>query len=241
MKALFHFLTFFFFSFFSFAQKTDELVFVKTSFGEMVFVLYDQTPKHKANFLKLAKEGFYNDLLFHRVINGFMIQGGDPNSKNAAAGQVLGSGDVGYKIDAEFHPQLFHKKGALAAARDNNPKKASSGCQFYIVQGRKFSEEELNALSQDIKVSFPIEHKEVYKSLGGSPHLDQTYTVFGEMLEGFEVLDAIASQKTDFQMNRPEKDIKMQVSVKKMKRKKIEKTYKYKYLPVPPKPKKKKK
>ena len=232
----------FFSSFFAFSQKTDELVFIKTSFGEMVFVLYDQTPKHKANFLKLAKEGFYNDLLFHRVIQDFMIQGGDPNSKNAVAGQMLGSGDVGYTIDAEFHPQLFHKKGALAAARDNNPKKASSGCQFYVVQGRKFGEEELAALSQSMKVTFPIEHKEVYKSLGGAPHLDQTYSVFGEMLSGFEVLDAIASQPTSGRgADRPLVDIKMQVSVKKMKRKQVEKIYKYKYLPVHPKTKKKKK
>jgi peptidyl-prolyl cis-trans isomerase B (cyclophilin B) len=224
------FLVFVFIHSILFAQKTDEIVFIKTSFGEMVFVLYDQTPKHKANFLKLAKEGFYNDLLFHRVIQNFMIQGGDPNSRNAKPGQMLGMGDVGYKIDAEFQPNLFHKKGALAAARDNNPQKASSGCQFYIVQGRKFTDEELNALSQQIRVNFPAEHREVYKMLGGSPHLDQNYTVFGEMLSGFEVLDKIASQPTNGAgIDRPIEDIKMQVSVKKMKRKKIEKTYKYKY------------
>jgi peptidyl-prolyl cis-trans isomerase B (cyclophilin B) len=228
MKRLF--LVFAFIHSILFAQKTDELVFIKTSFGEMVFVLYDQTPKHKANFLKLAKEGFYNDLLFHRVIQNFMIQGGDPNSRGAKPGQMLGMGDVGYKIDAEFQPNLFHKKGALAAARDNNPQKASSGCQFYIVQGRKFTDEELNALSQQIRVNFPAEHREVYKMLGGSPHLDQNYTVFGEMLSGFEVLDKIASQPTSGAgIDRPLEDIKMQVSVKKMKRKKIEKTYKYKY------------
>jgi peptidyl-prolyl cis-trans isomerase B (cyclophilin B) len=228
--------------FFGYTQKTDELVVIKTSFGEMVLVLYDQTPKHKSNFLKLAKEGFYNDLLFHRVIKNFMIQGGDPNSKNAQAGQLLGSGDVGYKIDAEFHPQLFHKKGALAAARDNNPQKASSGCQFYIVQGRKFTDEELNALSQRTQVSYPVEHREVYKSVGGSPHLDQNYSVFGELLTGFEVLDAIAAQTTNGAgIDRPLTDIKMQVSIVKMKRKSIEKKYKYKYIPVQKTSKKKKK
>ena len=224
----------------TFAQKTDEVVFIKTSFGEMVFVLHDQTPKHKANFLKLAKEGFYNDLLFHRIIRNFMIQGGDPNSKNAEAGQFLGSGDVGYKIDAEFQPYLFHKKGALAAARDNNPNKASSGCQFYVVQGRKFGDEELDAISQRSKINLPIEHREVYKSLGGSPHLDQSYTVFGEMLAGWEVLDVIASQTTTAG-DRPLEDIKMQVSVQKMKRKEIEKKYNYKYYKAQKNSKKKKK
>ncbi len=228
--------------FFGYTQKSDELVVIKTSFGEMVFVLYDQTPKHKANFLKLAKEGFYNDLLYHRVIKNFMIQGGDPNSKNAQAGQMLGHGDVGYKIDAEFAPQLFHKKGALAAARDNNPQKASSGCQFYIVQGRKFTDEELNALSQRTQVNYPVEHREVYKSVGGSPHLDQNYTVFGELLTSFEVLDAIAAQTTNGAgIDRPLTDIKMQVSTLKMKRKSIEKKYKYKYASVQKTSKKKKK
>ncbi|GAB4125430.1 MAG: peptidylprolyl isomerase [Raineya sp.] len=197
----------------------------------MVFVLYDQTPKHKANFLKLAKEGFYNDLLFHRVIQNFMIQGGDPTSKSAKTGDFLGMGDIGYKIEAEFQPHLFHKKGALAAARNDNPQKSSSACQFYIVQGRKFSEEELDAISQKKKVLIPIEHREVYKSLGGSPHLDQDYTVFGEMLKGFEVLDTIAAQATNEQ-NRPLKDIKMNISVKKMKRKGIQKLYNYQYYQV---------
>lgn len=213
---------------FTYSQKTDEIVFIKTAFGEMVFVLYDQTPKHKANFLKLAKEGFYKDLLFHRVIQNFMIQGGDPTSKNAQAGQMLGNGDVGYKIEAEFHPQLFHKKGALAAARDNNPSKASSGCQFYIVQGRKFTDEELDALSQRTQVRYPVEHREVYKTIGGSPHLDQSYTVFGELLSGVEVLDAIASQPTN-SADRPLTDIRMDVSVRKIKRKNIQKTYGFKY------------
>lgn len=229
----------FIFPFFAFSQKTDEIVFVKTSLGEMVFVLHDQTPKHKANFLKLSKEGFYNDLLFHRVIRNFMIQGGDPNSQNATAGQFLGGGDVGYTIEAEFQPHLFHKKGALAAARNDNPQKASSGCQFYVVQGRKFTDEELNALSQRTQITYPVEHREFYKSIGGSPHLDQNYTVFGEMLAGFEVLDAIASQTTN-ETDRPLADIKMQVSVKKMKRKKIEKQYNYKY-PLQTKSSKKKK
>jgi peptidyl-prolyl cis-trans isomerase B (cyclophilin B) len=219
-----------------FAQKKDELVVVSTQYGEMVFVLYDQTPKHKANFLKLAKEKFYDDLLFHRVIKDFMIQGGDPKSKNAPVGQMLGSGGLDYKVDAEFLPNLFHKKGALAAARDNNPQKASSSCQFYIVQGRVFSDDELNALSQRTNfpeknitiIDYPEEHRTIYKTKGGTPHLDQNYTVFGEMLSGMDVLDKIAAEATDGN-NRPLQDMKMKVKVITMKRKDITKKYGYQY------------
>ena len=116
---------------------------ITTDFGTMKVKLYNETPLHRDNFVKLVSEGFYDSLLFHRVIKGFMIQGGDPQSKNAAAGQMLGSGDVGYRIPAEFNDSLYHKKGVLAAARDNNPEKASSGCQFYIVQGKPMIENEL--------------------------------------------------------------------------------------------------
>jgi peptidyl-prolyl cis-trans isomerase B (cyclophilin B) len=214
-----------------FAQKKDELVVISTQYGEMTFVLYDQTPKHKANFLKLAKENFYDDLLFHRVIKDFMIQGGDPKSKNAPAGQMLGMGGLDYKIDAEFLPNLFHKKGALAAARDDNPQKASSSCQFYIVQGRVFSDDELNALSQRTGVNYPEEHRTIYKTKGGAPHLDQNYTVYGEMLSGIDVLDKIAAEATDGN-NRPLQDMKMKVKVITMKRKDVTKKYGYQYPAV---------
>jgi len=216
---------------FLFAQKKDELVVVSTSHGEMVFVLYDQTPKHKANFLKLAKEKFYDDLLFHRVIKDFMIQGGDPKSKNAPAGQTLGSGGLDYKVDAEFLPNLFHKKGVLAAARDGNPQKASSSCQFYIVQGRVFSDDELNALAQRTGVNYPEEHRTIYKTKGGTPHLDQNYTVYGEMLTGFDILDKLASEATDGS-DRPLQDMKMKVKITLMKRKDVTKKYGYQYPAV---------
>lgn len=219
----------------SWAQKKDTLVLIQTDYGNMLFILYQQTPKHRANFIKLVKEKFYDGLLFHRVIKDFMIQGGDPNSRNASPGELLGMGDLGYRIEAEFHPELFHKRGALAAARDNNPQKASSSCQFYIVQGRTFSDEELNALSSQIRVNFPIEHRKFYKTKGGTPHLDQNYTVFGEMLEGFEVLEKIVAEPTD-PNNRPLKDIRMKAFLKVMKRKEITKKYGYRY-PTKTKPK----
>src|SRR6478736_9863911 len=131
------------------AQKKDFVITIKTSYGEMVAILYDETPKHKANFIKLAKEHYFDSLLFHRVISGFMIQGGDPNSKKAKPGESLGNGGPGYLIDAEFNPKLFHKKGALAAARTDNPEKASSGSQFYIVQGAVLSSSAAEELKAD--------------------------------------------------------------------------------------------
>lgn len=220
-----------------FAQKKDSLVLIQTDYGDMLFLLYQQTPKHRANFLKLVREKFYDGLLFHRVIKDFMIQGGDPNSKNAKPGEMLGMGGLNYRIDAEFRPELFHKRGALAAARDNNPQKASSSCQFYIVQGRTFTDEELDALSAKIQVKFPVEHREFYKTKKGTPHLDQNYTVFGEMLEGFEVLEKIIAEPTDSR-DRPLKDIRMKASIKVMKRKEVTKKYGFQY---PEKPSKKKK
>ncbi len=237
--------------------KGDTLILIETSYGNMKIKLYDETPKHKANFIKLAKQGFYNDLLFHRVINQFMIQGGDPDSKNAPAGKMLGNGGPGYEIDAEFNDSLFHKKGVIAAARegdDINPLKKSSGSQFYIVQGRKFTDEELNSLEEKkslakyfsthpeinkeaanyrltgnkpafdkliaeimTKKDFTIEkmpeyQRNIYKTIGGTPHLDGNYTVFGEVIKGLNVIDKIAGVETD-KNDRPLKDIKMTVKV----------------------------
>lgn len=213
----------------SFAQKKskkDYLVTISTEFGTMYAVLYNQTPKHKANFIALADTGFYNGTLFHRIINGFMIQGGDPNSKKAQAGEPLGNGDVGYQVPAEFNEKLFHKKGVLAAARDNNPQKASSGCQFYIVQGKVLKDEDFAVAERRSGRTIPADQRQVYKTLGGTPHLDQNYTVFGEVIKGIEVIDTIAAQPRD-PGDRPQKDISMQVKVEKMKKKKITKRYGY--------------
>ena len=207
-------------------SKKEYLVTITTGFGTMHAILHDQTPKHKANFIALADTGFYNGTLFHRIIGDFMIQGGDPQSKKARAGQTLGDGDVGYQVPAEFDGKLFHKKGALAAARDNNPAKASSGCQFYVVQGKKFSDDELAV--QEKRAARPLTdaQEQVYKTLGGTPHLDGSYTVFGEVIKGLEVLDTIAKQPRD-NRDRPQKDIAMQVKVEKMGKKKIAKLYGY--------------
>ncbi|CAA9252069.1 MAG: Peptidyl-prolyl cis-trans isomerase [uncultured Cytophagales bacterium] len=209
-------------------SKKDYLVTISTEYGTMYAVLYDVTPRHKANFIALADTGFYNGTLFHRIINGFMIQGGDPNSKKAAPGEPLGNGDVGYQVPAEFHEKLFHKKGVLAAARDNNPEKASSGCQFYIVQGKVLKDEDFAVAERRSGRTIPADQRQVYKTVGGTPHLDQNYTVFGEVIKGVEVIDTIAGQPRG-SMDRPEKDIPMQVKVEKMKKKKITKRYGYKF------------
>lgn len=209
-------------------SKHDWLVTISTSFGDMHLILYDETPQHKANFIKLAKQGFYDGLLFHRVIEDFMIQGGDPNSKNAPPDRMLGDGDVGYTVPAEFNDELFHKKGILAAARDNNPEKASSGCQFYIVQGRKFTDEELNIAEARAGRKINESQREVYKTWGGTPHLDGNYTVYGEVIQGLEVIDKIAEQETN-SADRPIENIRMKVKVDKMSKKKISKLYRYSY------------
>lgn len=173
---------------------------ILTDSGRMVVVLYDSTPLHKANFIHLVKSGFYDSLLFHRIIEGFMIQGGDPESKYAADGVPLGNGSApGNRIPAEFSNQLFHKKGALAAARDNNPMKESSNCQFYIVQGKIYTDSLLNMIecsrvrSANPNFYYTDAQRTIYKTIGGTPFLDQNYTVFGELIEGFDVLDKIAS------------------------------------------------
>jgi cyclophilin family peptidyl-prolyl cis-trans isomerase len=216
----------------SFAQSElkgkDYLVTISTDYGDMQAVLFDATPKHKANFVKLAKKGFYNGTLFHRVIGEFMIQGGDPNSKKAKPGEPLGNGDLGYRIPAEINDRLFHKKGVIAAARDNNPEKASSSCQFYITQGKVLTDEDLEYMQQRAGRPFTDAQKQIYKTLGGTPHLDGSYTVYGEIIRGLEVIDTIAAQPRD-ERDRPTQDIAMKVKVKKMPRKKIASQYGYQY------------
>ncbi len=245
-------------------KSKDSVVSISTEFGEIKVKLYDDTPEHKTNFLKLVNEGFYNDLLFHRVINNFMIQGGDPDSKNAPAGKRLGGGTLGYTIPAEFNSKYFHKKGVLAAARiggPSNPEKRSSGSQFYIVHGEIFTpgkldtlemslnnkaknelmQEKFTAASEELntyktnndrdgfnikiaeiraevdsifetkpKFVFTPEQREAYTTIGGYPSLDGEYTVFGEVIEGLDVLDKIAAVETD-PNNRPLVDVKMQM------------------------------
>ena len=227
------------------------LVKLETTMGNITVALYNETPKHRDNFIKLVKEGVYDSTLFHRVIKQFMIQAGDPDSKNASDTAMLGSGDVGYTIPAEFNPKFFHKKGVLAAARqgdDVNPEKASSGCQFYIVTGRKFTEPQLLGMENKIneqreealfdslarqhmkeiykmrkagdnagllelqdtleaqareladkeeKFRFTPEQIKAYSTVGGAPHLDGSYTVFGEVTEGMEVVENIEIAKTN--------------------------------------------
>jgi peptidyl-prolyl cis-trans isomerase B (cyclophilin B) len=205
-------------------RKKDVLM--KTTMGDMVIRLSDSTPLHRDNFLKLAKLHFYDSLLFHRVINNFMIQGGDPNSKNAEPGKPLGMGGLNYTVPAEFRPSLFHKKGVIAAARtgDNvNPQKASSSCQFYIAQGKIFTDAGLDSV-ETLRLGgkkIPGTRREVYKTLGGIPHLDQNYTVYGEVINGMEVIDNIASVETSkgADKDRPVKDVRI-LETKLIKRKK---------------------
>lgn len=240
-------------------------VLIKTSFGDMVVKLYDETPLHRDNFLKLAKEGFYDELLFHRVIKEFMIQTGDPESRGAKPQKRLGVGGPGYDIPAEINPTFYHKKGALAAARtgdEANPERKSSGSQFYIVQGKVFTDEGLTQLEESQKnrvlstelnkllrkrqaeinklyreglrdsadammasvrieaeqnvnldqYTITAEKKAVYTSMGGTPFLDGAYTVFGEVIEGFHVIDSIANVKTQ-PGDRPLEDVKMWVEI----------------------------
>lgn len=189
-----------------------------TSMGSITIELYNETPLHRDNFIKLVKEGYYNDLLFHRVIADFMIQGGDPDSKDAPEGKMLGEGGPGYTIEAEFRfPQLFHKRGVLAAAREGdntNPEKRSSGSQFYIVWGQTFSRSDLEKITQRVEqhsagaIVFPDEVKKYYMKYGGTPHLDGSYTVFGEVTKGIEVVNAIQQVDTD-NNDRPIEDVRI--------------------------------
>jgi cyclophilin family peptidyl-prolyl cis-trans isomerase len=195
----------------------ERLVEITTDYGVMVAKLYDSTPLHRDNFVKLVQQKFYDSLLFHRVIDQFMIQGGDPASKTAADGVHLGSGSVaGERIPAEFKPYFFHKKGALAAARDENPGKASSNCQFYIVQGKSMTKQELdNAYDQRIRPANPLfsytpAQREIYNRIGGTPFLDQSYTVFGEVVSGLDVIDKIAKAPKDA-TDRPLQNIRFKI------------------------------
>jgi peptidylprolyl isomerase len=244
-------------------ENNEKMVLIQTRFGNMKVKLYNDTPLHRDNFLKLTREGFYNGLLFHRVIKDFMIQGGDPDSKGATPKKQLGGGDIGYQIPAEINSIYFHKKGALAAARtgDNiNPERKSSGCQFYIVQGRTYNEPTLNKLEEKQKIQviqaevnkiskirqkeiqrlqkeekrdsveivkneiikqaenqidtnkyiFSSEKRKIYSTLGGTPHLDGAYTVFGEVIEGLNIIDSIANVQTA-PGDRPLEDVKFQI------------------------------
>ncbi len=199
------------------SDKKDESIRVKitTDSGIMIVKLYDSTPLHRDNFVKLVKAGFYDSLLFHRVIPGFMIQGGDPLSKNAIAGDMLGNGGSDMeRIPAEFKPDLFHKKGVLAAARDGNPQKASSACQFYIVEGNILNDIQLNSFEQNKGIKYTPAQRNIYKMIGGTAMLDMEYTVFGEVESGLEVIHKIANVKRD-PRNRPMVDSRMYIEIMK--------------------------
>lgn len=260
-------------------NKKESVVVFHTPYGDMAAILYDETPKHKANFLKLVNEKYFDSTLFHRVIQGFMIQGGDPDSKNALPGQPLGRGGPGYEIDAEILPQFFHEKGALSAARTENPAKRSSGSQFYIVQGTPMPREsfqqgqidgqklqqafsimfgkdrnkglydslrtlyesgDMNAYQARLEAVIPRIEKTTgviirktfsedmlnkYSTVGGAPHLDGLYTVFGKVISGLDVIDQVAAQPT--QSERPVQDIRMTVTVSEKTRDEIQKEYGY--------------
>lgn len=249
-------------------ENKEQLVLISTNYGDMTVKLYNETPKHRDNFIELVKKGGYDSLLFHRVIYGFMIQGGDPDSKHAEQGKRLGNGGPGYTVPAEFVDTIFHKKGALAAAREGdnvNPEKKSSGSQFYLVQGKVFTDKELDQVDQrrmnmfrdqvfsdfmseagneEYKEHYQAARKakdqealngvmeeinpelekrlaayklspkqrEIYKTTGGVPHLDGAYTVFGELVDGFNVLDSIATVRTD-RADRPMEDVVMEMKL----------------------------
>lgn len=186
---------------------------IETSLGTMTAELYNDTPLHRDNFVKLAENEYYNDLIFHRVIEGFMIQGGDPNSRNAKEGVRLGSGGPGYQIPSEINDTLVHVKGALAAARtgDNvNPERKSSGSQFYIVHGQPLTEEQMAQVERMTGIKYSAAALEAYTSAGGTPQLDGQYTVFGRIIDGLEVIDKIAAAKT-LPGDRPQENITMKI------------------------------
>ena len=202
-------------------KERQRLVEIRTDLGTIVVALYNETPVHRDNFLKLASDGAYDSLLFHRIIPQLMVQGGDPGSRHAGAQTVLGQGGPGHTLPAEVVPGLIHKKGALAASRasdDVDPDERTSGSQFYIVIGKPFQPNELDLLAQrSARMGTPItyteEQKQVYATEGGAPHLDGGYTVFGEVVDGLEVLDALALQACDAS-DRPVKDIRMFIRVR---------------------------
>lgn len=217
MKKLFT-LCFLFVAVISFAKPPkNQYVRVKTSYGECIIRLYNETPLHRDNFIKLTKKGFYNGTLFHRVIQNFMIQGGDPDSKDTTKikpGAELGNGDVGYTVPAEFRDSIFHKRGVLAAARDDNPKKASSGCQFYIVEGKRITDARMDSLENGRLKGYkiPAWQREFYKTVGGTPQLDHGYTVYGEVVTGIDMVDHIAAVKKDAR-DRPVENVQMTVEL----------------------------
>lgn len=199
--------------FFSCGKNANTYVGILTEYGTMKVMLYNETPTHRDNFIKLVKKGFYNDLLFHRVIESFMVQGGDPDSKDAGGDKLLGQGGPGYELDAEI--KMPHVKGALAAARlsdEVNPERKSNGSQFFMVHGRKYTDEELDRIEQMNGVQFKPEERAFYKETGGAPFLDGQYTVFGQVVEGIAVLDKIASVPTGL-ADRPMRNIKMKIKV----------------------------
>ncbi len=196
-------------------QNKNARVHIRTKMGAFQIRLYDNTPQHRDNFLKLVNAGFYDSLLFHRVIRDFMIQGGDIDSKNAPAGALLGSGSPGYELPAEI--KAPHLRGALAAARlpnPANPTRKSNGSQFFIVQGALQTDESLNQWEERLKIKYDPELRALYKVKGGTPQLDGQYTVFGEVVEGLEVLDKIAAVPRDAN-DRPLEDIRMKMEIEK--------------------------
>lgn len=212
--------------------KKDKVVTLETQYGTMHMVLFDDTPLHKANFIKLAETGYYDGLLFHRIIEDFMIQGGDPNSRDAKPGERLGFGDGGMeKVPYEFTPKHLHVKGALAAARGGNPEKKSNPAQFYIVDGKELTDEELTMLEKRNKMDYTTEQRAEYMIKGGYPSLDNNYTVYGQVINNLDVIDKIVTQPKD-RYNRPTEDIKMKMTVQEMKKKKITKMYGYQYEAV---------
>ena len=201
------------------AQAQKYRVKIKTEYGTITAKLYDNTPLNRDNMRKVAKEHGYDSTLFHRVIPEFMIQGGDPDSKNAAPGQMLGNGGLKYTVPAEINDENFHKKGALGVARDNNPNKAGSATQFYIVVGKKFTESDVEGLTARTGRKFSMEQRDIYKTVGGAPHLDGNYTVFGEVTDGQDIVDKIALVARDSH-DRPNTDIRI-ISLRVKKKKKF--------------------
>lgn len=196
-------------------MSQNHFVKIETDSGTMIARLSNKTPLTTENFIKLVREHFFDGLLFHRVIKAFMIQGGDPDSKNAKPGQELGNGGLKYTVPAEFDTSLFDKNGALAMARESddvNPQKASSSTQFYIVEGRTFTNPEMDKIEEKFKIKIPENHREIYRTIGGAPFLDMNYTVFGQVISGLDVIDKIASAARD-QNNRPLNDIKMKITL----------------------------
>lgn len=183
---------------------------IVTNYGTIKVMLYDSTPLHRDNFIKLVNEHYYDSLLFHRVIKNFVIQAGDPTSKHANDTATLGDGDLGYTVPAEIMPdKYYHKLGALGMARDDNPAKASSACQFYIVQGRQANDSTfIKSKQRTGGYETPEAHKYVYRTDGGIPHLDSRYTVFGEVVSGLNIVDKIAEVETD-KNDRPKKEVRI--------------------------------